>query len=101
MTPNEILIQSVLKIKNKKGEWVLAAIPDEGTSASKLCKIIIHVHGQSTWGAWFNGKHVAFDGDVIVPLSLFAKSQIELKFRTEINSAGMTIGEVWKETGVA
>jgi len=86
-----------LKIKNKNGEWVLAAIPDEGTNASKLCELIIREFDQGIWAHWFNAKQIAFDGDVIRPLTRLAERRLSEQYERHIFRAGMTLGELWVE----
>ena len=84
-----------LKIKNKNGEWVLAAIPDEGTKARAVCDQRLNDFGQSVWARWFNGKMVAFDGDEVRPLSPVAYDRLSQKYIQRIEGVGMTLGEVW------
>lgn len=90
-----------LKIKNKNGEWVLAAIPDENTKARALCDLMLADKGQAAWAQWFNRKHVVFDGDCILPVTDFAATQISKKFNSHIRRSGMTLGETWAEGATA
>lgn len=90
-----------LKIKNKNGEWVLAAIPDEGTKARALCDQMLNDFGQSVWARWFNGKMVAFDGDEVRPLSPVAHDRLSQKYIQRIEGVGMTLGDVWSEGAAA
>lgn len=83
-----------LKIKNKMGEVVLAAIPDAGTNARKLCDLMLKNHGQAVWAAWFNGRKVIFDGDTIRPLNPLVKQKIEQKYSTTVSNSGMRVGDV-------